>query len=100
MHLGDQVETDEYAVIRDVILPSGHFTFRVWFGDERPEDELKESRDHVLRRVSEQLGCLVEWYSEHLLAIDAPDEDKAQQVANFLFELQNARKLQYETGRI
>jgi hypothetical protein len=77
LNLGDQVERDEYAVIRDVILPSGHFTFRAWFSDERSEDELEVIRDDVLRCVSEQLGCLVEWYSAHLFAIDAPVEDKA-----------------------
>ncbi len=30
--LGDEVETDGDHVLRRVVKPSGHFTFRVWFG--------------------------------------------------------------------
>ena len=38
--LGDEVETDSNYLIVQVVKPSGHYTFRVWFGDS-PEPNIR-----------------------------------------------------------
>lgn len=37
--LGDEVETNADLVLGRVIQPSGHVTFRVWFGGSNPKPE-------------------------------------------------------------
>lgn len=95
--LGDIVETglegDVRYVVQRVVQPSGHYTFRVYFKD-RSRPTL---RGEVLDEM-ERLGCLVEWSSEDMLAIDAPP-DIAQTVADFLYERHLLGYLEYETGR-
>jgi len=90
--LGDIVETDgNYDLVR-VIVPSGRFAFRVWFG------ESSYPREAIAEELSE-LGALLEWSSANLLAVDAADAVRAQRVADYLAEQQGAGRLMYETGR-
>lgn len=91
--LGDEVETDEDHILRRVVRRSGHFTFRVWFGDSTdPGDRAR------VAEIIRDRGCEHEWSSENLLAIDAtPDE--AQAVADSLAALEQHGGLILETGR-
>jgi hypothetical protein len=93
--LGDVVRFDEEHSTLQVVSPSGHYTFRVWFGDSKNPD----IRDLVIEELA-GFDCLLEWYSENLLAIDVPDASAAQLVANFLAEKEDAEDLVYETGRL
>lgn len=95
--LGDEVQTglkgeDEY-VLQRVVKQSGHYTFRVWFGN----SEHPNSRSSVPEEL-ERLGCLMEWNSPNLMAVDAP-ESLAQEVANLLYSRQQLGYLHYETSR-
>jgi hypothetical protein len=96
--LGDEVETGpEWGLpfmIQHVVKPSGHYTFRVWFGD-TPNSVI---RDEIISEI-EKLGCLMEWYSINLLGVDASSEEHAQEVANYLWQRQQLGHLVYETGR-
>jgi hypothetical protein len=76
------------------VKPSGHFTFRVWFGYDEIADNI---RDGLLEEIT-NAGCLLEWYSEHLLGIDCAAIN-AQQVANLLYVNEKNGFLNYETGR-
>jgi hypothetical protein len=92
--LGDEVEVDENHVLRRVVQPSGHYTFRAWFGESRdPAD-----RDRVVE-VLRGKGCEYEWSSENLLAIDAATKGIAQEISNVLAEWQIEGRLTFETGR-
>jgi hypothetical protein len=94
--LGDVVTTsptgDRKYVVDKVFQPSGRYVFRVWFG------ESFQPRDEVAADL-EGLGCLIEWSSPNLLAVDAVDDAHAQQIADFLAERERAGQLIYETGR-
>jgi len=97
MALGDEVETEAgerftYQVKR-VVKDSGHYTFRLWSGG--PHD--RAAVDEVVDAVT-TLGCDVEGYSVHLIAISAQPE-VAQQVADCLRAFQEQGRLEYETGR-
>lgn len=92
--LGDEVETDADHVIRRVVRPSGHFTFRVWFGDSKNPDDRTRVMDLIRRE-----GCEHEWSSQNLLAIDAPTQEKAENLADVLGSLQQGGQLTFETGR-
>lgn len=96
--LGDQVETgsegDKRYVVQRVVRPSGHQTFRIWFGGSNRPGVQEEVIELLL-----QLGCLCEWYSENLLAADAPNGEVAQSAANQLYERELRGELEYETGR-
>lgn len=92
--LGDEVETDAENVVARVVNPSGHYTFRVWFG----ESNEPGIRDELLDKVR-RLDCGIEWSSENLLAVDAANSDVAQDMANFLNENEKLGKLVYEAGR-
>jgi Domain of unknown function (DUF4265) len=92
--LGDEVETDAGYLIQRVVKPSGGYTFRAWFG-ESSEPRAREEVVDSLRR----LGCAMEWYSENLLGVDAPDDQQAQQAADLLQAREDAGHLAYETGR-
>ena len=100
--LGDEVETatedGETYIIQRVVKPSGHWTFRTWFGD-LPDPVIRnEVADEVLREV-EQLGCLTEWYSANLLGISAPSDSQAQAVADLLCRREQLGHLTYQTGK-
>lgn len=96
--LGDIVEAGPHAgrqyVVRRVIEPSGHYTFRVWFGDA----QLPDARDEVVVELTLLAGAL-EWSSENLLALDAADCETAQGLADFLAERELLGHLKFETGR-
>jgi hypothetical protein len=93
--LGDEVKTDQDYWIFEVIQRSGHFTFRVWFGNSTNPN----IREEIIDKVN-GLGCLFEWYSNNLLAIDAPTADLAKQMSGLLYEKEQIGLLIYETGRI
>jgi hypothetical protein len=92
--LGDEVETDGDYVIKHVVKSSGHYTFRVWFG---------EANDAACRETvpsaTKNLGCELEWSSKNLLAIDAATVTMAEAAADVLAKHQAAGDLTYETGR-
>ena len=94
--LGDVVRTESRAsgryVVSEVTQPSGRSVFRVWFGG------TAEPRKDVLDEL-ESLGALIEWSSNNLLAVDAPDRDSAHHLAAFLREQEVQGRLIYETGK-
>jgi hypothetical protein len=92
--LGDEIEVNEAHIIVHVTKPSGHYTFRVWFG----ETNDLEIREELVKRVAD-IGGLIEWYSNNLLAVDAPDLATAQIVASYLKEMEDEQRLIFETGR-
>lgn len=96
--LGDLVETgpsgeDEYVVKR-LVRSAGHHTFRVWF---KGSSE-RAARQAVLSEVG-RVGCLFEWSSENLLAIDAATDEDAVSIADFLSARERLGHLVYEEGR-
>ncbi len=91
--LGDIVKTDTNYKISEVIQPSGHYTFRVWFGD----SSVPNIRETVVSDVT-KMECQIEWYSENLLAIDASSILTAQPLADYLQEKENRMELHFETG--
>jgi hypothetical protein len=92
--LGDEVETDGDHVLRRVVKPSGHSTFRVWFGQSTDPDDRTRVMEIVQRESFEH-----EWSSENLLAIDAPTQEAAQALADALAALQQEGRVTFETGR-
>jgi len=96
--LGDIVQTaaldDARYEIREVIEPSGHYTFRVWLGD---SPEPRRVRADVMDFVT-QSGCMFEQSSEHMIAIDAPP-GREQPIAEELSRREQAGELIYETGK-
>jgi len=96
--LGDEISARPVGakehVLDRVLGQSGRFVFRVWLGD-ADEPCLEEEVVEHLRK----LGCELEWYSDHLLAVDADSEDCAQRTADYLHRLECKGKLRYETGK-
>jgi Domain of unknown function (DUF4265) len=92
--LGDEVETDSEYVIGRVVRPSGGYTFRAWFGD----SSYPAARSEMIDALRD-LGYEFEWYSENLLAIHAPDDERARVLAQHLHEREALSHLTYETGR-
>jgi uncharacterized protein DUF4265 len=90
--LGDIVETNARQDIVDVVQRSGRFVFRVWFG------ESFHPRQEIAEQLSD-LGALLEWSSDNLLAVDANGASLAQMIADFLGEREGEGQLKYETGR-
>lgn len=96
--LGDEVETtpqgDREYILARVVRPSGGYTFRAWFGD----SSHATARDEMIETLRD-MGSEFEWHSENLLAIDARDDKRAQEVADLLHEREALGHLTYETGR-
>lgn len=93
LSLGDEVEVDENHVFCRVSKPSGHFTFRAWFGESNdPEDRNR------LSELLRTMHCEFEWSSANLMAIDAATHEIAVTIAEMLAELQADGKLTFETG--
>mgnify|MGYP001765574639 CR=1 FL=1 len=92
--LGDEVRTDQEYWIIEVKKRSGHFTFRVWFGN----SENPNIREEIVSKVNE-LNCLFEWYSYNLLAIDSATPDLAKQISGILYEKEQSGQLIFETGQ-
>ena len=95
--LGDVVRTgaegEKAYVMKDVVRPSGRWTFRVWLG-ESPEDRLGVEAEMFA------LGTLTEWFSPNLLAVDAETETLAQRLADALADGERRGRWVYETGRL
>ena len=91
--LGDEVETDQHYVVRELVKASGHCTFRVWFGESKNCSIQEEVVD-----MAKGLGCEWEWSSANLLAIDAATAALAKKLADYLYARQTAGHLMYETG--
>ena len=90
--LGDVVETDDAYLVRRVVVPSGRFVFRVWFGESfHPRDEIASQLD--------ELGAVLEWSSPNLLAVDAADECLAKSISGWLLDQEQQGRLVYETGK-
>jgi hypothetical protein len=100
--LGDVVRITPQGgrnIVEGVVETAGHHTFRVWFGDGvLSPAAAAATREQVLARL-EALGCAHEWFSDNLLAIDAPDDATAVTLADYLLEREEAGQFQYETGR-
>ena len=98
LDLGDHVEAasqeDIQYLIQKVVWKSGHYTFRVWFGETTDAG----SSDKLMNKL-EGMGCLWEWHSQRLAGIDAPSQEKAQEVAQYMAEQSELGHLVYETGR-
>jgi len=96
--LGDEVRTapadGKPYVVCEVTKPSGRYVFRAWFG----ETVDASNRDRVVRWLVNS-GCILEWSSKNLMAIDTQGEELAQEVADFLQGQENRGLLRYETGR-
>ena len=92
--LGDEVETDSDGILRRVVKPSGHITFRVWLGNSTDPSD----RDRLMG-VVRSLACEHEWSSENLLAIDAQTDNVAQRLADSLSVLQQEDRVTFEMGR-
>lgn len=94
--LGDIVEAvsdgDGGWVLTRVVTPSGRYVFRVFF-----DSHVLVNRDSVVSYIR-PLGALWEWGTENLLAISIDDE-KAQQLADYLWDRHQRGELVYETGR-
>lgn len=95
LSLGDIILVDQNQRMKKVIKESGHYTFRVWFGDSKDEN----IREDVIKGVA-VYGCGFEWSTNNLLAIDAPTLRHAQDIANFLKEKMDQGSLVYETGKV
>ncbi|MBV9869066.1 MAG: DUF4265 domain-containing protein [Frankiaceae bacterium] len=97
LSLGDLVRTEMQGersyLISDVVRPSGRSTFRVWLG-KSPDDRLDVEAEFIA------MGALTEWSSEHLLALDVPDEPQAQVLATRLAAGEQSGRWLYETGRL
>jgi Domain of unknown function (DUF4265) len=94
--LGDVVTTvpwdDRRYVVDRVLSSSGRYTFRAWFGR-------SPLRPQAVADDLQKMGSLLEWSSRTLLAVDAADIERAQQVADYLAEREQRKELLYETGR-
>lgn len=90
--LGDVVEVDGDYVMTLVVEKSGRYVFRVHFS------QTGQAKDEVVERL-QAVGALAEWSSNSLVALDAPDESHAREVADFLQEQEDAGRLVYETGK-
>lgn len=94
--LGDIVRTaaknGKKYIVDEVLRESGHFTFRVSLS------QSGLSRDDLAARLVE-MGALTERSSRTMLAVDSPDAEHAQRIADFLHSEEQAGRLIYETGR-
>lgn len=80
--------------IERVVARSGHETYRVRFLRGASADDEEQNLTAFLRR----LGLPFERWSPSMIAIDA-DGDRAQLVADYLWERRRETALDYETGR-
>jgi Domain of unknown function (DUF4265) len=90
--LGDVVATDDDHVVTGVVEPSGRAVFRVSF-----EASAAAARAAVARDLT-YFGCLLEWSSPRLLAVDA-EPARAGGVADYLAGRELRGDLVVEAGR-
>ncbi|MDX3004419.1 DUF4265 domain-containing protein [Kribbella solani] len=97
--LGDMVSVRRDGVdvytLDQVERPSGHMTFRVYFGDAA---DPVSSQSAVLQALL-KAPVLVERYSENLVAVDISADDSPQKLADYLAAEEGQGNLTYETGR-
>jgi hypothetical protein len=91
--LGDEVEIDQEFMIINISHKSGRVTIRVWINEQIPQ----ERREELTSKIHD-LGCLMEWYSEHLLGVDADSHIKAQSLIKILENYQKDRIIEFEIG--
>jgi hypothetical protein len=96
--LGDVVSTtaikEVQFAVEEVVNPSGHYTFRVWFKEANPQ----KLRVEIIESLN-RMECGIEWSSTHLLAIDTPTDVSAQAAADYLRDKQASGLILYESGR-
>ena len=66
------MRTDEEFTIQSVVTPSHRMVLRIRFNPDPPD---LDRREEVLAHAR-QNNLLLEWYSEHYLAIDSPSEER------------------------
>jgi hypothetical protein len=96
VHLGDTIRIVPHGdknLVLGVSEPSGQHTFRVWLKAASPL-----LREEVLAEA-ERLNCPFEWYDERLLALSAPDDATANEIARWLEAKRLGGGMDYETGR-
>ncbi|MBI3969410.1 MAG: DUF4265 domain-containing protein [Chloroflexi bacterium] len=95
--LGDEVETQTEAekphVIRQVVKPSGHQTYRIYFRYARNLARL-EANERL-----RSLGCSLEWENAHHLGIDCATPAMAQKAEEILKEAERPEAVAYQSGR-
>jgi hypothetical protein len=90
-----ETESPEGAwLMKQVVRRGGHQTFWVWFTDSATRD-LRLSVDEKMKR----LGCLLEWYSSQLLAVDADSEDRARAIKEALLDEERQGLLECVSSR-
>jgi len=87
---GELLEGQHYAIL-NALKRSGHSTFRAWFGD----SSNPSAREEVPQELN-RLGCLLEWHSQDLLAIDAASDNQAQAVKTVLGYREQLNHLKFE----
>lgn len=95
--LGDRVRSradGQWSHLLDsVVEDAGHYGFRAYFSSQA----LKERETVVAALV--ELGALVEFSSENMIAVDARDQAHAQIVADYLLAAERDLGVVYETSR-
>ena len=84
--LGDLFDTDANDRFQAVIKRSGRHVWRVWFGD-------TGTVPHAIADQLSNLGALLEWSSKDLLAVDAPNAERARVIDDFLVARHEAGEL-------
>lgn len=101
VNLGDEVAVVASAegglVATSIARDAGQYTFRVMFSEHA--DSGDDERWRRLQQDLEQYGCWFDVMSPRFVAISA-DPVVAQDVADWLYALQAAGDLHYETGRM
>lgn len=93
MALGDVVEIDQGFMITNISQKSGHITIRVWLTEQIHKEEIEGLTEKILG-----LGCLMEWYSEHLLGIDSDSHITTQSLIKTLEIYQREGLIDFEYG--
>jgi hypothetical protein len=91
--LGDEVETDQFFMIKRVSKKSGNTTLRIWF-DEKLSAEQK---DEFISNIGES-KCLQEWYSENFLGLSSDSFRKTQLLIGLLEKYQTKGLISFEIG--
>jgi hypothetical protein len=92
--LGDEVGTDDDLIFKEVLVRSGAWTLRVWFGEANLDEENKSK----LVEEVDSLGAVSEVSSANLIAFSVPDDETAARVRSRLETEEAAGRLTYETG--
>jgi hypothetical protein len=91
--LGDLVEIDQRLMIINISQKSGRVTIRVWLNEQTPQEKREELTDKILG-----LGCLLEWYSQHLLGVDSDYHIRTQSLIKLLDVYQKEEFIEFEYG--